>query len=1047
MILKIRYNFVLFFLFGVSLMFSQKLEFNKLNFEEIKEVVSKRPISKITQDNRGFIWIGTQGNGLYRFDGIHAKNYVYNRTNQNTIDSNFIYTVFLDSKGRLWVGTKRGLNLYNCDLDRFERVPLTDTKGVDSSLDVKCMIEDKYGNLILGTYGKGVFKLSTKSMSVTKIAIGPFNEKDLIVHEFAKNKKDEIYMSTRIGLFTFNKEKDRLFRKKFLYQEEYITIDFVTRSLIVDPEDNLWIGSDENGLFKKDISGVLTAIPITKKKVLSMLYKDDTFFWGTENDGLLIMDKNGALINRYTNNYDPQKGIDSDSIWELFEDKEGRIWIGYFDKGVGVSDPLASKFQSLTTNLNSNQSLQGKSVSAIQQDNTNQLWFGVDGGIDIYNSKTGQFKHINNSPNSLFKGLTSTAILKVYIDKKNNLWVGTWDAGIFYLKNGATVFKNYSTKTPNNQLSSDAIFDFAEDSKGNIFMASFIKGIHYYNAKDNKVYYCQSKPFTDHGLINQDVRVVFADSQDNIWVGTQNDIYKIKLITNNDFEIERITHQIPDKLRNHPGGTHILSFHESKDGTIWIGTNGSGLLSYNPVKKKIEDRIEIEGFKETVVNSILEIDENLLLIAGSLGITRVDLKKKYVCSLNKDDGLLSTNFNNGALIKDSKGMVYIGSFEGVNYFNPLTIEFNPITPKTYLTSLKIFNEEITPLQANATLTKQISQTKNITLTHKQSVFTLDYSSINFTRAETTNYAYKLEGFDENWNYVGTIKNATYTNLKPGNYKFQVKASNNDGQWSEIPTILNIDILSPWWLKWWAKLSYILLFSLLLYCFIKYRTNAIKRKTQLEYEKQINEQIKLEEGRQFEKDRIAKELHDGVLGSIFGIRLGLDAIDLTMERKESETFQKYLRKLSELEVEIRAISHDLSLNQPISEIAFVEVLEEYVKEQCHLNQLNYKLNIDDNIKWSKIDKTLKFNLFRVIQELLQNVIAHANATKVDITLVKKTDRLDFIFADNGIGFKENATEIGIGIKNLKSRIKNLSGTIQFENSPENGAIIIANLPFK
>jgi len=140
MILKIRITFAFFFLLGANLLIAQQFEVDKLNFREIKEVISKRPISEITQDNRGFIWVGTQGNGLYRFDG-------------------------------------------------------TDAKGIDSSLDVKCMIEDEHGNLILGTYGKGVFKLSNSTLKVTKLKIGSISEMDLIVHEFAKNTKDEIYIS------------------------------------------------------------------------------------------------------------------------------------------------------------------------------------------------------------------------------------------------------------------------------------------------------------------------------------------------------------------------------------------------------------------------------------------------------------------------------------------------------------------------------------------------------------------------------------------------------------------------------------------------------------------------------------------------------------------------------------------------------------------------------------------------------------------------------------------------------------------------------------
>jgi len=1032
---------------GTHYLIAQNILKNKIDFLQVKEGISKRPISEITQDKDGFLWIGTQGNGLYRFDGVHHKNYINDEKDLNTVDSNFIYGVFVDSKNRIWVGTKRGLNLYNRDLDKFVRISLGNVAAVDNSIDVKCMIEDDIGNLIIGTYGKGVFKLSPQTMCISKVKIGAVQERELIVHQFAKSTSGEIYMASRIGLFVFNNEKDSIAKKSFNFKNETRTLDLIIRSLLFDPDDNLWIGTDENGIFKNDNSGNLLAMPILKKKVLSMLYKNNTLFLGTENDGLLLVDQNGTLIKRYTYNYLSGKGIDSDSVWELFEDKEGRVWIGYFDKGVAVYDPFSSKFNDIKYYPNDSQSLQGNSISAIKEDSKGMLWLGLDGGLDIYNPKTGYFEHINKKTKGNYQGLTSSAVLDIFIDSEENLWVGTWDAGVFLLKKGSNTFENFNTLTPDSQLTNDVIFDFTEDSKGNVFMASFLEGVHYYSAEEEKFYHCNLQPFINLNLDRQDVRVVFADSKDNIWIGTQNDVLKLKMTDDKAYFAERIKPIISDKLKNNSVGIHVLSFYESKNGTIYIGTNGNGLLSYNPENKKFRDYSTINGLEETVVNSVLEVDESLLIITGNLGVTRIDLKENTAYALDKDDGLHSTNFNNGAILKDSKGIVYIGSFEGINYFDPKTVNFNTIAPKPYLSNIKIFNQTVSSLQPNSPLEKEISQTKKISLNHRQSVFTIDYSSINFTRPESTTYAYMLDGFDENWNFVGNTTHATYTNIKAGSYTFKVKASNNDGIWSETPTTLKINVLPPWWRTLWAKGLYVLGGILIFWTGIQLRIKYVKKKTEQQYELQLMKLINQEEGRHFEKSRVALELHDGVLSSLFGIRMGLDNINNHDTDPQKPERQVYLKKLFELEKEIRNLSHGLNSHIAISDLAFTTVIEKVLQEQCPIHHLNYSIDSDPRLEFVNVNNSIKYNMYRIIQESLQNIIRHSKASLLSISFSMVGQYIALVIKDNGIGFNPNKEFKGIGIKNMKSRVKSLGGNFQYQNAVSGGTIIKIEIPLE
>lgn len=823
-------HYIFLCLFGlVNCLFSQD-KFDNYQFRSIQETTSKRAISSIIQDKNGFMWIATNGAGLYRYDGVNYFGYKYD-TKQGSINSNFIYTTFIDAHNNLWIGTDEGLCVYNRDLDNFTTINIQDAieKGYDEPITIKTIIEDNNGNLILGAYGFGLFKLNIKTLKVSLVQSKVLQRHNFLIKCSAKNKQGIIYLGTSYGLLEIdlNGKVKQVYKDKF--KREPLLDDI--ENLVIDKFGFLWLGTTENGLIKikpETDNYQFENFFITKNKILSIVQSSlDYIICGTENDGLLIVNYKGQVLQKYLHSKYDNFSLKSNSVWSLYEDKEKRLWLGYFNKGLGVFDKPNNKFNSLESLVNNDNSLQTSYVTSIIKDKRGNLLISNEGGgLDIYNLISKKYIHVNKNNQTYYSGLDATDIQTIFIDSKENIWIGSWDRGIYFLKNGATRFINYNT-TNTAGLKSNRIFSFSEDSKGRIWIGTFISGLHYYDNKSNTFVHCDSRPFAENELNKAFIRKVFVDSDDILWVGTILGLYQVSLKADSDFRVTKMRDEMfKDKIKYNSIQT-ILSIYESNDKRIWIGTDGEGLFSYNKKTKIFSNYDNFPGLQEKSVRAIIADNNGSLWISGGSGLTKLDFKNKRSTNFNKDDGLIDNDFNNNAVFKDGNGELYFGGYEGVNYFNPNEIKKVEKAPRLYFSDFKLFNRSVKPNEDSSPLTKVISQTKEIVLNHAQSVFTIEYVGINYNYSKKNQYAYYLEGFEKDWNYVGNKRSATYTNLEAGDYVFKVKSANADGSWSNVQLELKIKVLPPWWKTFWAYLIYASILVFLIIYFNNIYQNRFK----------------------------------------------------------------------------------------------------------------------------------------------------------------------------------------------------------------------------
>ena len=735
---------------------------------------------------------------------------------------------------------------------------------------------------------------------------------------------------------------------------------------------------------------------------MSILAADtETILCATENDGLIVVDNQGNVQKKYVNSKYNNRSLGSNSVWSLFLDKENRIWLGYYNKGLGVFDRINSKVRGIESLPGNPQSLQTNCVTGIAKDHQGQLWISMEGGgVDVYNPETKNFKHITKTDDRFYSGLTNDNITKVLIDKNQNIWLSSWNEGIFFLKKGSRNFINYNTKnTPD--LASDNIMSITEDSRGVIWIGTFSKGLHYYTPSDGRFHHCNQKIFYANGLVNLDIRKVMVDTDDAIWIGSTTGLYKVSTKDFVSFSVTSLRDKMSKKLKNHKSIHTINTLYQSKNKEIWIGTDGAGLFSYNKKTDDLKWYINFNGLHEKSISSIIESNDGHIWLSGKKGISSLDLKNKTTVNYSTYDGLLGNDFNNNSVLKDENGILYFGGYEGLNYFNPANLVRSNKQLPIYFTDLKLFNKSVGPLEKNSPLIKVISQTQKIILRHDQSVFTIDFIGINYSFPARNEFAYYLEGFEDSWNYVGSKRSATYTNLAPGKYVFKVKASEKNGVWSQKPLELKIEILPPWWKTSFAYLFYSLLLLAAIYFGNQYYQNRFKQQQLIQFEKKKAAQIeKLNDKKLQFFTNISHEFRTPltlILNPLADIIRNNSTELSTGVLNKLQTIQKSSDRLSRLINELMDFNQ-LQFNkmplkvQQLEVVAFTKEIVSYFEEEALSRGIELQFESDKKTLRDWVDP-------KMFEKIIFNVISNAfkvtpDNGKIKVKLVYNEEFMNF-----------------------------------------------------
>ena len=1046
----------------------------RLQFKHITvdDGLSSSLVLSIIQDNKGFIWTGTS-DGLNRYDGFNFVTYRADPLDSTSLSDNAVQSLYVDHDDNLLIGTEIGLCLYDREKDHFLNYT------VDKSSPLKGMYfnladieEDSLGGLWLAT-SSGLIYFNRAKNTIKQFVHDPGKPESLCnnaLESILIDKKNRLWVATRNGIDQYLPESESF---KHLNVDRSFDVDLLGaffQDIAEDKEGNIWFGSSD-GLYclkdnQTDLSQKLIHYQhndldknsLSVNQVISLFVDEAGNLWiGTDNGGIDLFDRQKQIFWHYRKDeYDPHS-LNNESIETIYQDKSGNLWFGTFNGGLNVSMnnmEAIVKYQNFPGRSNS---LSNNNVTCFLEDSFNQIWIGTDGGgLNIFNKPENSFSHFNTNNSRL----TSNYILCMLEDSRKQIWIGTYGGGLVRYDNRTKSFTSFTIR--NSGIPENSIFAIAEGDDGDLWIGSLEHGLIRFQVGDKK--------FTEYNtsnssLANAMVKTVVKYSDGRLLIGSPEG-FQIFYPADNHFE----TYRSDNNNKNCLSYSRVIDILPENDSCIWIGTQ-KGLNKFNPEKGSFVNYYEKDGLPKDFIKGLVLDKSGALWITTNQGVCRFDYKQGKFKTFTKSDGLQSNEFYDKSVLKTKNGDLLMGGNNGFNIVYPEKLVENKRIPEVIITDLKIFNKSVKPLTEGSPLEKSITETEKLVLPHGLSVITFCFAAMDFTAPEKNQYAYKMENFDKEWT-LGNKREATYTNLNPGDYIFLVRGSNNDGFWNEEGTSIHITVLPPWWSMWWFRIIIFIALILIISSFFMLRIRSLKNKKIL-LEKLVEEKTSELKAMNVSKDKILSIIaHDlrSPFNSIIGfsnvlkeeIRSGNPAQNEEFARLINASAVQTLRLLDNL-LEWAGSQSSKRMFEP-SQVKLRELLDE---EFYILN--DFAAGKDIELKNLVAGELMIFADRNMIRTIIRNLIINAikftrKGGEVVVTAISDRKNVEVSVADTGLGMTketieklfrmdvnvstrgtENEKGTGLGLLLCKEFVEKHGGKIWVESELDKGSVFSFSLP--
>lgn len=784
--------FLVFTGFFLANTFAQK---ENIAFKQItsNDGLSQNHGLSILKDHRGFMWFGTL-NGLNKYDGNKMTVYQTNPNDSTSISGNEISSIVEDNEQNLWIGTNEGLNLYDRYNDNFIRFTQNfDIPGSISSTYINAIFQDKDNNLWIAT-GNGLCLYNKKDKTFSCfLTEGTLNDDSASsIDAIYEDEEGILWLGTTNSLIRFDKTNNT--HKSFACPERVYAI--------IKEKEQLWLGTRNGGIrtfdpskeiFTKQYRHDPTDINSIGNNVIYTFYRDkqERLWIGVENGGLNLFDPKNETFTQYVHDIYDKYSLSNNSVSAIYEDEDGTLWVGVHRGGINYYNPKANKFNVYQQEGYKN-SVSHNNITAFEEDKTGNIWIGTDGGgLNYFDRKNNSFSHIKHNPTRTH-GIASDVILSLLVDNQENLLISTYPMGlsVYNQSKGHFIpFKDYINDSP--QATNSVVWDMHQDIEGNIWLAT-LHGLKVVN-KDTVIVFRHNNAPTSlsHNLVN----VIYEDPDKNLWFGTNNGLNLY------DRDKRQFIRYFYNERNAGASENYIFAVFKDIEGSIWAGSsNGLHFLSADGSKQITYNTKD--GLPSNVITGIVGDHHGNIWISTYMGLSKLNISQRTFINYTQTDGLQGNEFTKRASLVAKNGELFFGGTEGFNSFYPEDIKSNTVIPPVVITDLQVFNTSVK--NNRSILAQHISEAEKVVLSYEQSVFSFEFVALNFTLPEKNQYAYMLQGFDKDWNYVKTQKKATYTNIDPGEYVFKVKASNNDGVWNEEGTSIQVIVTPPYWQTLWFR---------------------------------------------------------------------------------------------------------------------------------------------------------------------------------------------------------------------------------------------------
>ncbi|MBQ8128161.1 MAG: response regulator [Prevotella sp.] len=973
-------------------------------------------VRNIVQDRFGFLWFGTD-NGLCRYDGTQVQTFRIAELET----SQYVSALTSTDEG-LYIGTERGVYFYDFAQQHISRLPMTISTAVTS------LTVDRDGQLWVGTLGQGAWRHDARSGRSKHYA---FSEIRGNVNCLFVDRDNRVWALTNWGdpaVQRLNKVSDAFEPVSLRYDGPYQSL-----CMLQTGDGTLWLGSWEEGLLRIADDGRLEAVlsPETDRvgHHIHTLYElsADCIAIGCD-DGPLSLNTRTGEWHRLL----PADGGTPHSerfAYAFRQDREGGLWIGTFYGGVNYLSPVAGRFEPVRAGV----------IGRFCEDRQGRVWVASDdGGLSCYVAAERRF-----APFAHQQELSRLNVHALCIDG-DDLWIGTYTDGVYVLNTTTGRLRHYGPTGHDRGLNDYSSYAIMRDHEGTVWVATINALLRYDAAAD------RFRMVRQIGALTIDID---EDRQGRLWLSTQGG--GLWRYTPRTGQWQHYQHQagqddgLPDTQVN---GTLV-----DAEGRLWVATQ-DGLLQWDEASASFT--LVHMDIPSQAVMCVVEGQDGLWL-STDRGIVKY-VAGDGILRFTRQDGLVSEQFQPNAGLMTADGRIFFGSTSGFNTFYPHTIKTNSVMAPVYITSLEILNrEEKTP----DGLPLSVGQQRELRMAYGDGkMFSLSFAALSYCSPDKNQYAYRLDGFDKEWNYVGNQHKATYTNIPPGTYTFRVKATNNDGIWTPDEATLRIVVRPPFWWTWWARALYLLLAVAALWWFVRSRLKRTERRHQHELQRLSEaKEREVREARLNFFTMIAHEIRTPVsliIGPLEKLKGRLtdesmagqfDIIDRNAHRLLELVGQLLdFRKVEQQSLVMHMAPHNIyDLVRAVSD-RFAPTFEQGGK--------HFEVSLPDRRFTAFVDHE---GLTKVVSNLLTNANKY---TRDDVRLACSVepdgDHFRIVVADNGVGIREadrerifepffqaqdNKPGTGIGLSIVKNIVDQHHGTISVSSEPGQGSTFTVVLP--
>ncbi len=819
---------------------------------DITNGLSHNQVTAIIKDAKGFMWFGT-ASGLNRYDGYTFKVFRHKENDTTSLNDDLIVKIQEGPHNKFWIDTRYGQSIF----DPVSEKAMANTSAWCRQLSlpvarVTGIVKDKQGCFWFAQTGYGLSRYNPAAHTVRRFIRQRVMNNTPDIADMAADNTGNVWVMYKDGLLEgFNPATEKMIYSNgglFRSKEE------LGYRLFADAENDLWIYTDAypQGVFCYSIKNNsllhyhrdATTNQLNTNLVTGIQQDNNGIVWIiTDHGGVNLLSKKTGAVWYLENKPEDIKSISQNSLMAIYRDNTGIIWLGTYKKGINYYHENIIKFPVYRHLLSDAHSLPFDDVNRFVEDDKGNLWIGTNGGgLIYYDRSTGNYRTYKHDPANA-NSISNDVIVSLCIDHNKKLWIGSYYGGLDCYDGKRFIHYKHDPQNATS-ISDNSIWEIYEDAQKQLWVGTLSGGLNRFLPDINGFFRYRKEPGSLHSNY---IAALAEDEEGNLWIGTESGINVLNKRTGKFTYYE---HNSKDKRSL--GNNNVTALLKDTRGNMWVATR-DGLNYFDKATTFFHHFNQSDGLAESNLLTIMEDNAHTLWLGTTNGISRAWVQNGVngalqiqVRNYDERDGLQGREFNENAALKTQRGEMIFGGANGFNIISPEAISHNTIVPDVVLTDLRVFDKSPQPgevINNRVLLKTAISAIKEITLKYHENIFSLEFAALNYSNPEKNQYAYKLEGFNNDWLTAdGTHRTVTYTNLDPGKYIFRVKASNGDGVWNEKGTALLVTILPPFWKTIPAFIIYALLVAAILFAARRLTIQRAHMRFQLAQQKKEAERV-------------------------------------------------------------------------------------------------------------------------------------------------------------------------------------------------------------